>query len=97
MLNKLKQFKDLRSQAKELQNKLSDKSVTVTEGKVEMPMDGNLKMTAINIDPEILTSDKKSKLEKQIMDAHGTALKKMQRIMAMEMKDMGGLNMPGMN
>ena len=98
MLNKLKQFKDLRSQAKTLQNQLSEESVTVSEGKVKLTMDGNLKMTSVDIDPEMLNPDKKAKLEKQIVEAYSGALKKMQRIMAMKMKEMGGLpNMPGMN
>ncbi len=56
-----------------------------------MTMDGNLTMTALAIDPELLTPDKKDKLENGIKDAHAEAVKKIQRIMAMKMKDMGGL------
>lgn len=100
MLNKLKQFKDLRSQAKEMQNNLSKESVTVKAAgdKVVLTMDGNLKMTALAIDDELMTPNKKDKLQEAIKDAHADALKKMQRIMAMKMKEMGGLpNIPGIN
>jgi len=100
MFNKLKQFKDMRSQAKTLQSKLADESVTVKEAqdKIVMTMDGNLTMTGLAIDEEMLSPDKKTKLEEGIKAAHGSALKKMQRIMAMKMKEMGGLpNIPGLS
>jgi len=98
MFNKLKQFKDLRNQAKEMQSKLAEENVTTKSGGVELTMDGNLKLTNINIDTELLTADKKDKLQDAIKDAHADAIKKIQRIMAMKMKEMGGLpNIPGLN
>ncbi|HYE59699.1 MAG TPA: YbaB/EbfC family nucleoid-associated protein [Candidatus Kapabacteria bacterium] len=100
MFSKLKQFKDLRDQAKQLQDVLSQEVVTVKAAgdKVSLTMDGNLNMKELDIHPELLGADKKSKLESAIKEAHGEALKKMQRVMAMKMKDMGGLpQIPGMN
>ncbi|MBU0597198.1 YbaB/EbfC family nucleoid-associated protein [Patescibacteria group bacterium] len=100
MFNKLKQFKDMRSQAKELQSKLSDESVTVKSAgdKVVMTMDGNLTMTGLAIDEEMLTPDMKNKLQEGIKDAHKNAMSKIQRIMAMKMKEMGGMpNFPGVS
>jgi DNA-binding YbaB/EbfC family protein len=100
MFNKLKQFQDLRSSAKKMQNTLSQESVTVkTAGdKVVMTMDGNLKMTGLAIDPELLSADKKDKLQEAIKDAHADAMKKMQRIMATKMKEIGGLpQIPGLS
>lgn len=100
MFTKLKQFKDLRDQAKDLQEKLSAESVTVQAAgdKIVMTMDGNLKITGLAIDDELMSLDKKNKLIDGMKDAHSEALKKMQRIMAMKMKEMGGLpNIPGLN
>ena len=100
MFQKLKQFKDIRDQAKNLQDMLSKESVNVTSGggKISLTLDGNLTMTALIIDNELLSPDKKEKLQSGIKEAHSEALKKMQRIMAMKMKEMGGLpNIPGMN
>ena len=100
MLNKLKQFQNLRNQAKQMQTMLSQESITVkTAGdKVIMTMDGNLKMIALAIDDELLETAKKEKLQNAIKEAHTEALKKMQRIMAMKMKEMGGMpNIPGFN
>ncbi len=100
MFNKLKQFRDMRSQAKTLQSKLADESVTVNTvgNKVVMTMDGNLNLTALAIDDELMSPDKKDKLISGIKDAHGDVMKKMQRIMAMKMKEMGGLpHIPGLS
>jgi DNA-binding protein YbaB len=91
MFSKLKQFKDIRDQGKKLQEALGTESVTVRElgDKVVMTVDGNLQMTGLAIDPEVLTPDKKDKLENAIKNAHSDALKKMQRIIASKMQEMG--------
>lgn len=97
MFNKLKQFKDLRDQAKNLQQKLGAESVTTTANGVSITMDGNLAMTNLSIDTGLLAPEKKEKLEQAIRDAHAEAIKKIQRIMALKMKEMGGLpNIPGL-
>lgn len=100
MFTKLKQFQDLRQQAKKIQDVLGQESITVrTAGdKVILTLDGNLKMTGLAIDDELLAPDKKNKLQDAIKEAHADALKKMQRVMAMKMKEMGGLpNIPGLS
>lgn len=96
MFNKLKQFNDLKNQAKALQDELSKESITVSSGGVEITMDGNLTLQHVVIDEKILGDGKK--IEKGMVDAHADALKKMQRKMAMKMQQMGGLpNIPGLN
>lgn len=100
MFAKLKQFKDLRDQAKKIQSALAEENITAETlgGKIKLTMDGNLGIASINIDPELLSPDKKEKLEAGIRDAHGEALKKIQKIMALKMRDMGGMpNIPGIN
>ncbi len=100
MFEKLKQFKDIRDQAKQLQDMLGKESISADTvgGKITLTMDGNLALTALNIDDELLAPDKKEKLQNGIKEAHAEALKKMQRVMAMKMKEMGGLpNIPGLN
>ena len=98
MLNKLKQFKDIRDQAKTLQSALAEESVTVNESGVTLVMDGNMSIKSISIADDMLAPRKKDKLEKAITKAFEEAMKKMQRIMAMKMKEMGGLpNIPGLS
>lgn len=98
MFNKLKQFKDLKDQAKALQDSLAQESVTQEKNGVTLTMNGNLSLTDISIDPSMLTESNKSKLESTIKSLHSDALKKIQRTMAMKMKEMGGLpNIPGLS
>jgi DNA-binding YbaB/EbfC family protein len=99
MLNKLKQFKDLREQGKKMQNLLADESVTVRAAgdKVVLTMNGNLELAAVVIDDEMLSPDKKEKLQSAIKEAHADALKKMQRTIATKMQQSGDFKIPGLN
>ena len=95
MFNKLKQFKDMRDKAKDMQSKLAEESANAESNGVSITMDGNLKLTKVNVNPNLLNPDKKAKLEKAIKDAHDDVSKKIQKIMAAKMKEMGGI--PGLS
>lgn len=97
MFNKLKQFKDIRSKAKTIQSSLAQEKVegSAAWGKVKIEMDGNMSVTDVTVDEEILSD--KSKLEAGIKDALNDAVKRAQRKMAEQMKQMGGLDGLGMN
>ena len=92
VFSKLKQFKDLRDQGKKLQCALAGESVTSHSNGVALTMDGNLQLTGVAIDVEMLNPAKKEKLQNAIKDAHGDATKKMQKIMAGKMQEMGGFD-----
>lgn len=98
MFNKLKQFKDLRNQAKTLQNKLSTISISGSAewDKIKVVMNGNQDVTSVEIDPSLLSPENKSKIEKGIAEATNSAVKKVQKAMAEQMKDMGGLDFGNM-
>ena len=98
VFSKLKQFKDLREQGKKLQSALGDETSSgqAAGGKVVIIVDGTLNIKGIEIDNELLSPDKKNKLQDAIKDAHADAQKKMQRIVAGKMQEMGGFDMPGM-
>ncbi len=57
MFNKLKQFKDLRGQAKDMQSKLAEESTTATSSGVSLVMDGNLTLKSLDIPTELLSTD----------------------------------------
>jgi DNA-binding YbaB/EbfC family protein len=100
MFNKLKQFKDLRDQAKHLQDELEKEFVTTNAAgnQVVLTINGNLTITGLAIDDALMTPANKEKLVNGIKDAHSDALKKMQRTLALKMREMGGLpNIPGFN
>ncbi|MEK9183383.1 MAG: YbaB/EbfC family nucleoid-associated protein [Patescibacteria group bacterium] len=96
MFAKLKQFRDMRSKAKNLQNILADEKVEASAawGKIKMTMNGNQTVESVTIDTELLAD--KEKLEKAVKEVTNEAIKKTQRVMAEKIKKEGGLNMPGL-
>ena len=97
LFSKLNQIKDLKQQAKTLQNQLSQESVSVEKHGVTLIMDGNQKITNLDINSELLSTEQKERLEETIKDLQNEAIGKVQRLMAEKMKAMGGLNMPGIS
>jgi DNA-binding protein YbaB len=91
MFNKLKQFKDMRSQAKNLQNILADEHITEESNGVVIKLNGNLEVQSVKINTEL----EKDYLERTIKDVTNKAIKKTQKIMAKKMQEMGGI--PGLS
>lgn len=91
MFSKLKQIKELRDQAKVMQNVLGKESVTETKSGISMTMNGNMEITELKIESE----KDKSALEKDIKDCANETIKKVQRLMAKKMQEMGGI--PGLS
>jgi DNA-binding protein YbaB len=87
MFTKLKQIKDLRTQAKTMQNALADESVTIEKNGVSLTMNGNLEVTNLTI-KEDLTPSQISNAAKDVIN---DTIKRVQKIMAKKMQDMGGL------
>lgn len=87
MFNKLKQYKDLRNQAKTLQNMMAQESVTLERNGVKIVVNGNFEITELKINEEL----NKEKLESTIKDITNDAIRKVQRIVAEKMQSMGGM------
>lgn len=87
MFNKLKQFRDLRSQAKMLQNSLSQESVIVEKGGIKVVMNGNMEVVSLTVNQEL----SKDSLEGMLTDCINEAIKKTQKVMAQKIQAMGGL------
>ena len=97
LFSKLNQIKDLKEQAKSLQNQLSQESVTVDKHGVSLTMDGNQKMTGLDIGAKLLSPERKNRLEETIKELHDEAIKKIQRITAEKMRASGNFKIPGLN
>ena len=99
MFENTQQFKDLRDKAKDLQSKLATETVQGSGawGKVQITMDGNQTINEVTIDEALLQVSEKKKLEAGVKEALNDALKKAQRKMMEKMKEVGGLNLPGLN
>ena len=95
MFNKLKQFKDLRNQAKTIQGKLAEEHITLEKNGLIITMNGNMEIETLKLNPELSSENQ----EKYLKDLINEATKKVQRVMAEKMREMGGLdglNIPGM-
>ncbi len=87
MFNKLKHLKDLRSQAKTMQNALAAESTTIEKGGIKIIMNGNMEIISITVNENL----SKDSLEGMLTDCINEAIKKTQRLMAQKMQEMGGL------
>jgi len=87
MFEKLKQIKDLRSQAKTMQNALSGESATVEKNGVSVTMNGNLEITNLSVAESLVGLQAANATR----DAINEVIKKVQKIIAQKMQDMGGL------
>ena len=92
MFNKLKQFKDLRNQAKTMQNALAGEKVTAEKQGVTIEMNGNMEVLSLVIKQDL----PKEQLANSCRDVFNDAVKKTQRVMAKKMQEMGGLSNLGL-
>lgn len=95
MLNKLKQFKDLRDKAKAIQAALAEEMIEQTTKGVTIKMDGNQQVHEIHFDDAMLQD--KTRLQAAIIDAFNDSIKKVQKTMAMKLQQMGDLDIPGLS
>jgi DNA-binding YbaB/EbfC family protein len=94
-INKLKQVWEMRKAAKSMQSALGDVLV-VGEGqggKVKVGLDGNQKITKVEIDPLLLNPDGQDKIQSGVIDAFSDAQKQVQKIMSEKLRT-GELKMP---
>lgn len=96
MFSKIKAIQDLKSQANQIKKALETETAEGTGawGKIKITIDGNQDVKSVQIAQELLGD--KNKLEAGVKEAVNDAIKKVQRIMAKKMSEMGGLNIPGL-
>jgi DNA-binding protein YbaB len=95
MFNKIKQYRDLRNQTKNLQNQLSQEIIEAQalSGRLKIKMDGNQKVQSVEVDPELLNSEKKKELEDGLKDLYDNAQHELQQVMMQKMRS-GNINLP---
>jgi DNA-binding YbaB/EbfC family protein len=93
MFSKLKQFKDLKDKAKQIQDILGRETVEGEAGwgKVKVKMNGNQQVLDVSIDQSVM--DNREKLQDYVRDATNDAVKKIQTVMAKKLKETGGLDL----
>lgn len=90
MFSKLKQFRDLRSQAKTMQSALAEETVTEEKNGVKVVLNGNMEVMSVNLNENLNISAQ----ENAVKDCVNSAVKRAQKLMAKKLQDMGGL--PGL-
>ncbi|MDD2785565.1 MAG: YbaB/EbfC family nucleoid-associated protein [Patescibacteria group bacterium] len=93
MFNKLKQFQDLRSRAKQIQSVLEKENAEGSSGwgKVKIKMNGNQRVTSVEFADDVMSD--KAKLQDLVKEAVNDAADKMQKLLSSKMKDIGGLDL----
>jgi len=91
MFSKLKQFRDLRSQAKTMQGVLAQETISEEKNGVKVILNGNMEIMTLTLNENL----NKSAQEEALKNCLNEAIKKAQRVMAKKLQEMGGL--PGMN
>jgi DNA-binding protein YbaB len=91
MFSKLKQFRDLRSQAKTIQDVLAQEVITEEKNGVTIKMNGNMEVLNITLAGGM----DKAAQESALKNCFNEAVKKAQRLMAKKLQDMGGI--PGLS
>lgn len=93
MFNKLKQFQDVRSRAKQMQKELEEVKIQgeAAWGKVKVTINGNQRVVNFEFADEVMND--KAKLEGYAKEAVNNAMEKLQKEMVNKMKDMGGLDL----
>ncbi|PJA07565.1 hypothetical protein COX69_04385 [Candidatus Falkowbacteria bacterium CG_4_10_14_0_2_um_filter_48_10] len=87
MFSKLKHFKELRDQAKNIRQVLGKESVKTENKGVTLTMDGNMEVSEVVIDPEL----NPEQIAQAVKNCVNEAIKKTQRIMAEKIQSLGGL------
>ena len=93
MFSKIKAIKDLRNQAKQMQNALDAVHAEGSGawGKVKLKLNGNQQLLDLQIADELLAD--KAKLQEALKEAWNDAVKRVQKEVGEKMKERGGLDM----
>lgn len=95
----MKQARQMQEQLASAEDSLKDKEVTASAGggTVKVIATGDMKITSITIDPEVLKDGDVELLQDMIMAAVNDALASAQELATSKLGDItGGLNIPGM-
>ncbi len=95
----LKNLGGFKSKMEEIQNRMAQMRITgeAGAGMVRVTLNGDSKVTDIQIDNNLVTEQEKDVLEELIVSAFNDAQKKVREAVSHEMKNMaGGFMVPGM-
>jgi DNA-binding YbaB/EbfC family protein len=97
MLDKLKALMDVQKKMQQMKQELDGTifEIASSDGLVKIKMNGSQEVQDISIQSNPQEIDKAT-LEKAMKDAYNRAIKRSQELAAQKMKDVTGLNLPGL-
>lgn len=97
MFDKMKQLMQMQKKMQEMKRQLEETEFEVTsaDGKVKVVMNGAQEVRAVSIQGEISAAGK-SNLEQAVKDVYNRAVKQLQKITSEKMKNVVGMDLPGM-
>lgn len=99
LFGQAKDMYKLQKQAKQVKKKLKNLQIEAEVGGVKVTVSAEQEVLSVEITEELMTSEKKVDLEKNLLEAINKAIKKSQEVAAEHMRDMMsgmGLDLPGM-
>jgi DNA-binding YbaB/EbfC family protein len=97
MFDKIKGLMDMQKKMQDIKRELDNASFEIqsSDGLVKITMNGSQEVKEVRIAADI-AEDQKEKLAKAFKDAFNRSIKRSQELAAQKMKDITGLNLPGM-
>ncbi len=97
MFDKMKQLLEMQKKMQEMKRRLEETNfeVTSSDGSVKVMMNGAQEVKSVNIQGDINPAAKSS-LEQALKDAYNKAVKESHKIASEKMKDVVGMDLPGL-
>ncbi len=97
MFDKMKALMDMQKKMQEMKRELDNTNFQIqdSDGLIKITMNGSQEVKEISINGDLKETEK-TNLEKAIKDVYNMAIKRSHDIAASKMKDITGLNLPGL-
>jgi len=97
MIDKIKQLMEVKRQAEQIKRELENTTIQVSDiSGIKIVINGAQKFQSVEIAESFLNAANKAKLESDLLKSLNAAITKSQNTAAQKMKEMTGLNIPGL-
>ncbi len=97
MFDKVKELMELKKKADQLKKELEATHIEINEARgIKMVMNGAQIVQSIEIDESMLTPANKNRIQMDLLKSFNNGVKKSQQAAATKMRNIPGLNLPGM-
>lgn len=97
MFDKVKEMMELKKKADQLKKELEATLIEINEARgIKMVMNGAQIVQSIEIDESMLSAGNKNRIQMDLLKSFNNGVKKSQQAAANKMRNIPGLNLPGM-